>query len=67
MLMDDRKLQNSEKQLSFHLKKLKKKRISRVLVEMWALEALQARGQDRRNMTEIGGKRTLIHNGIKLN
>lgn len=48
-------------------KTLKKKRISRVLVEMWALEALQARGQDRRNMTEIGGKRTLIHNGIKLN
>ena len=46
---------------------IKKKRISRVLVEMWALEALQARGQDRRNMTEIGGKRTLIHNGIKLN
>lgn len=34
---------------------------------MWALEALQARGQDRRNVTEIGGKRTLIHNGIKLN
>jgi len=33
---------------------------------MWILEALQARGQDRRNVTEIGGKRTLIHNGIKL-
>ena len=52
---------------SIKKKNLKKKRISRVLVEMWALEALQARGQDRRNMTEIGGKRTLIHNGIKLN
>ena len=38
----------------------KKKRISRLLVEMWTLEALQARGQDRRNVTEIGGKRTLI-------
>ena len=51
-------LENNYPSIKKNLKK--KKRISRLLVEMWTLEALQARGQDRRNVTEIGGKRTLI-------
>ena len=34
----------------------KKEYLSRLLVEMWTSEALQARGKDRRNVTEIGGK-----------